>query len=294
MPSASPRALPKKIAETTSLKLEGFLMKRTLLHASVAVLALALAGTPAFAKDVKEKKADKGVAVVNGKSIPTNRADALMIAQLNQGQPDTEDLRRAVREELVRREVLAQEAQKKGLDKKAEVQAQMELARQGVLIGAYLQDYARQNPVTDDLLRKEYDSIRTALGDKEYRARHILVEKEDEAKAIIEKFKKGEKFEELAKQSKDPGSKERGGDLGWSNAASYVKPFADALTKLEKGQYTETPVKSDFGWHVILLEDSRALQAPDFESVKPQLAQRLQQQQVEAHILSLRAKAKVD
>jgi peptidyl-prolyl cis-trans isomerase C len=294
MPSASPRALPKKIAETTSLKLEGFLMKRTLLHASVAVLALALAGTPAFAKDVKEKKADKGVAVVNGKSIPTNRADALMIAQLNQGQPDTEDLRRAVREELVRREVLAQEAQKKGLDKKAEVQAQMELARQGVLIGAYLNDYVKTHPVTEDQIKKEYEDIKAKLGNKEYKARHILVEKEDEAKAIIARLKKGEKIEDLAKDSKDPGSRERGGDLGWANPASFVPPFSAAMTKLEKGKFTETPVKSDFGWHVIQLEDTRELKLPGIDEAKGQISQQLTQRMVQKHIDDLRAKAKVE
>lgn len=272
-------------------------MKRTLLHTSVAVLALALAGAPALAKDKKadaKPAAEKSVAVVNGKAVPASRAEVLATAQLNQGQPDSEDLRRAVREELVRREVLTQEAIKKGLDKKADVQAQVDLARQGVLIGAYLSDFVRSNPISDETVRKEYDTIRTALGDKEYRARHILVDKEEDAKAIIEKLKKGEKFEDLAKQSKDPGSKERGGDLGWANPASYVKPFADALTKLEKGKLTEAPVKSDFGWHVIQLDDTRELKAPEFDAVKPQITQRMQQQMIEQHMLELRAKAKVE
>lgn len=269
-------------------------MNRTLLHASVAALFLAVAAAPALAKD-KKPAADKNVvAVVNGKTIPVSRAEVLMAAQLAQGQPDSDELRGAVRDELLRRELLAQEAAKKGIDKKPEVQAQMDLARQGALVGAYLNEYVRANPVSDDLVRKEYDAIRAALGDKEYKARHILVEQEADAKAIIEKLARGEKFEELAKQSKDPGSKERGGDLGWANPGSYVKPFADAIVKLEKGKYTEAPVKSDFGWHVILLDDSRALAAPDFEAVKPQLARRMQQQVIENHLADLRAKAKVD
>ena len=261
-------------------------MNRRLLQASL--LAFTLAAAPAFAADAK------GYASVNGKAIPKVRADALIAGQMAQGQPDSEDLRKAVKEELIRREVLAQEAQKKGFDKKAEVQGQLDLARQGVLVGAYLNDYVRNHPVGDEAVKKEYEVIKKALGDKEYKARHVLVENEADAKSIIEKLGKGEKFEDLAKQSKDPGSKDRGGDLGWSNPASYVKPFAEAMVKLEKGKYTTAPVKSDFGWHVILLEDTRELKGPGLDEVKPQLVQRLQQQQLEKHIMELRAKAKVE
>jgi peptidyl-prolyl cis-trans isomerase C len=256
-----------------------------LLQASL--LALTLAAGSAMA-------ADKPYASVNGKAIPKARADALIAGQVAQGQPDSEDLRKAVKEELIRREVLSQEAQRKGIDKKPEVQGQVDLARQGVLVSAFLQDYVKTHPISDEAVKKEYEVIKQALGDKEYKARHVLVENEAEAKAIVEKLGKGEKFEDLAKQSKDPGSKDRGGDLGWSNPASYVKPFADALTKLEKGKYTTAPVKSDFGWHVILLEDVRELKAPALDEVKPQLLQRLQQQQVEKLIMDLRAKAKVE
>jgi peptidyl-prolyl cis-trans isomerase C len=263
-------------------------MKRSILHASL--LAITLAAAPAFAA----KEEPKGFASVNGKAIPKVRADALIAGQLAQGQRDSEDLRKAVKEELIRREVLAQEAQKKGIDKKPEVQGQLDLARQGVLVGAYLSDYVRNHPVTDEAIKKEYENIKKALGDKEYKARHVLVENEASALAIIEKLGKGEKFEDLAKQSKDPGSKDRGGDLGWSNPASYVKPFAEALVKLEKGKYTAAPVKSDFGWHVILLDDTRELKAPVLDEVKPQLMQRLQQQLVEKHIMDLRSKAKVE
>ncbi|MDK9725189.1 MAG: peptidylprolyl isomerase [Sterolibacteriaceae bacterium MAG5] len=268
-------------------------MKRSLLKASVAAFAIALSAAPAMAKD-KKPGADKGVAVVNGKTIPANRAEVLLTGQMAQGQPDSEELRNAVREELIRREILVQEAVRKGLDKKSEVVAQLDLTRQGVLIGAYLNDFVRTHPVSDEAIKKEYENIRAALGDKEYRARHVLVEKEDEAKAIVEKLKKGEKFEELAKQSKDPGSKERGGDLGWATPGSYVKPFAEAMAKLEKGKYTEAPVKSDFGWHVIQLDDVRDLKAPPLDEVKPQISQRMQQQMIEKHVMELRAKAKIE
>jgi peptidyl-prolyl cis-trans isomerase C len=255
-----------------------------------------VAVAPALAKDKAEKtEAASGViATVNGKAIPKSRADAMLAAQVAQGQADTEDLRKAIREELIRREVLAQEAQKKGLDKKPEIIGQMDLARQGVLLNAYMGEYVRSHPVSDEALKKEYETIRSQLGDKEYKARHILVDKEDDAKAIIDKLNKGEKFEDLAKQSKDPGSKERGGDLGWAAPTSYVKPFSDALVALQKGKYTTAPVKSDFGYHVILLEDSRDLKAPGFDEVKQQLSQRLQQQIIEKHIAELRSKVKVD
>jgi peptidyl-prolyl cis-trans isomerase C len=257
-----------------------------LLQASL--LAFALAAAPAFAADAK------GYASVNGKAIPKVRADALIAAQVAQGQPDSEDLRKAVKEELVRREVLAQEAQKKGVDKKSEIQGQLDLARQGVLVGAYLNDYVRSHPVSDEAVKKEYEVIKKALGDKEYKARHVLVENEADAKAIIEKLGKGEKFEDLAKQSKDPGSKDRGGDLDWNAPGGYVKPFADAMTKLAKGKYTEVPVQTQFGWHVILLEDVRDTKIPSLEEAKPQIAQALQQQQFTKTIQDLRAKAKVD
>jgi peptidyl-prolyl cis-trans isomerase C len=258
----------------------------TLLSASLLVLASAPATAAPTAKTA--------AITVNGKSIPQSRADTLLAAQVAQGQTDTPQLRNAVREELIRREALVQEAEKKGMEKKPEVQTQLAMTRQNVLIGAYLQDFVKSHPVTDEMIKNEYDSLSKTLGDKEYKARHILVDSEDEAKTVIDKLNKGEKFEDLAKQSKDPGSKERGGDLGWANQAAYVKPFSEAMTKLEKGKFTAAPVKSDFGWHVIQLDDVRDLKAPSLDEIKPQLTQRLQQQMVEKHILELRTKAKVE
>jgi len=218
----------------------------------------------------------------------------LMANQLAQGQARSPELEQAVREELVRREVLTQAAVAKGLDKKPDVQAQVALARQGVLIGAYLNDFARNVKIADEEVRKEYSTLTGALGDKEYKARHILVDQEAEARALIERLKKGERFEELAKASKDPGSRDKGGELGWANKASYVPPFAEAMVKLGKGKFTETPVQSNFGWHVIQLDDVRELKAPNFDDVRPQIVQRLRQMAVEKHILDLRAKAKVE
>ena len=233
------------------------------------------------------------VATVNGTAIPAAWADALIAEQKAQGAPDSEQLRKAVTEELVRREVLAQEAKKKGLDKQPQIAAQMDLARQAVLIRADLQDYVKSNPVTDADVKAEYEKIKNNLGDKEYKVRHILVDKEDDAKGIITKLQNGQKFDDLAKDSKDPGSKDKGGDLGWSNPGMFVKPFSEAMVKLDKGKFTPQPVKSDFGYHVILLEDVRPLKAPPFDEIKPQLQQRLQQQKVEKHMMELRAAATV-
>jgi peptidyl-prolyl cis-trans isomerase C len=274
-------------------------MKHSLHRAVFPVLVSSLLATTAIAQTAEKPAAKPAaggatIATVNGKAIPKGRGDALLAGQEAQGRGDSEEMRQAVKEELVRREILSQEAAKKGFDKKADVQNQMELARQGVLIGAYLNDYVRTHPVTAEQIQKEFDAIKARLGDKEYKVRHVLVETEAEGKAIIEKLAKGEKFDDLAKQSKDPGSKDRGGDLGWANRAAYVKPFSDAMVLLEKGKYTKTPIRSDFGWHVIQLDDTRDLKLPDFEEAKPQITQRLQQALVQRHIEELRAKAKVE
>jgi len=259
-------------------------LKPSSLAFAVAVaLALASAG-PAMAQNV---------ATVNGVAIPKARVDAIVKAQAAQGQPDSEQLRTAVRERLIELEVLAQEANKKGLAKNPDFQQQIELQRQQALANALVQDYIKANPVDDAAAKVEYDKIRTQAGDKEYKARHILVDKEDEAKDIVAKLKGGQKFEELAKVSKDPGSKDRGGDLDWNSPAAYVKPFSDALVKLQKGQYTMVPVQTQFGWHVILLEDVRPTKFPPFDDVKNELKQRIQQQNVAKYVGDLRSKAKV-
>jgi peptidyl-prolyl cis-trans isomerase C len=259
-------------------------MKRFPSHLAIALLASLLTHVAGAAGPV---------ATVNGVAIPEARVNVMLDEQRAQGGQDNPQLKDAVREELIRREVLGQEAVKKGLDKKQEIQAQMDLARQAVLIRAYIQDFMKSNPITDADLAKEYESIKGQMGTKEDKPRHVLVETEEEAKAIIAKLRAGEGFETLAKQSKDPGSKDNGGDLGWSNPGMFVKPFTDAMVKLEKGQYSATPVKTDFGYHVIQLDDIRDLKAPPLEEVKPQLQQRMQQQKIEQHVMELRTKAKV-
>ncbi len=252
--------------------------------ARLLVLLFATAALPALAQNL---------AVVNGKPIPSSRADVMIKQMATQGQQDSPQLRTMVKEELINREILIQEADKLGLGTSAEVKNQLELARQSIVIRALVADYVKKNPVKDADLKAEYDKFKAQAGDKEYHARHILVEKEDEAKAIIAKLKAGAKFEDLAKQSKDPGSAANGGDLDWASPASFVKPFSDAMVALQKGQITETPVKTQFGYHVIKLEDVRAAKVPAFEEVKPQIAEQLQQQKLQAYQQELRKKAKI-
>ena len=256
------------------------------------ILAIALS-IPGLAS-AQAGAAGAKIATVNGVAIPKSRVDAIVQAQEAQGQKDTPELRNAIRERLVTLEAVAQEAERKGLGKSAESVAQLALARTNILVQAYRNDYLKHHPVSDDALKAEYEKIKTQMGDKEYKARHILVETESEAKDIIAKLKKGEKFEELAKLSKDAGSKEHGGDLDWNLPSGFVKPFSDAMVKLEKGKYTETPVQSQFGWHVIELEDVRPAKFPDFEQVKPKLVQRMQEAGFEKAVNELRAKAKVE
>jgi peptidyl-prolyl cis-trans isomerase C len=252
---------------------------------TAAIACSAAVATAALAQNVK----------VNGKEIPQSRIDAAVKGRIAQGQPDTPQLRDSVKETLINQEIISQEAVKRGLDKNPEVAARIDISKQDTLVNAYVQDYLRRNPVTEESLRKEYDRIKAQLGSKEYKARHVLVENEEEAKDIIARVKKGASFEKLAvEKSKDPGSKEDGGALDWSVPTSYVKPFGDALAKLKKGQMTDAPVKSEFGWHVIRLDDERALKVPSYEEVKPNLQRGMQQQSLQKAVTELRAKAKIE
>lgn len=236
------------------------------------------------------------IATVNGVAIPQSKLDLMVKARAAQGQPDTPELRNSLKEELVTREIIAQAAAKKGLDNNPEIKTQFDLLRQSILINAYLEDYAKAHPVNDETMRQEYEKVKTVQGDvKEYKARHILVETEKEANDIIAQLKKGGSFEKLASEkSKDPGSKAKGGDLDWSTTGNYVGPFGDALKELKKGEITKTPVQTQFGYHVIKLEDERPYKFPAFEEVKPQLQQGMQQQQREKAINELRTSAKVE
>jgi len=235
----------------------------------------------------------QNLAMVNGKPIPTSRVDAMVKQAAAQGQKDGPELRQMIKEELINREILIQEADKLNLSNSADVKTQMDLARQQILIGSLVKDYIRKHPVSDAEIKTEYDRFKAQTGDKEYKARHILVEKEEDAKAIIAKLKGGAKFEELAKQSKDTGSAANGGDLDWATPASFVKEFSTAMVALKNGQVTDTPVKTQFGFHVIRLDESRAAKVPALDEVKGQISEALQQKKLQAYQAELRTKAKI-
>ncbi len=258
-------------------------MKRSLL--ALTAVALLAAAPWAMAQNV---------AIVNGKAVPLTRVEALAQQVAAAGRPVDDQVREQLREEVILREIFMQEAQKRGIGATDEFKTQMELARQTIMIRTLFADYQKKNPITDAAIQAEYDKFVAANGGKEYRARHVLVETEDEAKAIIKSIQGGAKFEDIAKkQSKDPGSGANGGDLDWAAAASYVTEFSEAMVKLEKGQMTSAPVKSQFGWHVIRVDDVRQAQLPKLEDIKPQVLQQMQQQQLSDYQRSLREKAKI-
>ncbi|MCX8099489.1 MAG: peptidylprolyl isomerase, partial [Casimicrobiaceae bacterium] len=260
-----------------------------LVAATVATTVAAQASAPAPARRPAPTAAPPATAAAapatksaEDELVSKAQFDLILQERLAQGHPDSPELRAALREELLNRELIVRAAKAKNLDKEALVRTQMQAASETVLIRAYLSEFFRSNPIPEEALRKEYETIRAGLGDKEYRARHILVEKREEAEAVIKQLQAGANFAEIAKaQSKDPGSRENGGDLDWAVPSNYVKPFADAMVALQKGKFTPQPVQTPFGYHVILLEDVRPAQIPAFEEVRAQLTQRLQQQALE-------------
>ena len=260
-------------------------MKKQLFLATAAAL-MAFGAQTAIAQNI---------AIVNGKAVPKARLDALAQQVAKSGRPVTPEVQQQMRDAVITREIFAQEAEKLGLMGSDDYKNQIEIARQTVLITVLIDDFKKKNAVTDAELKTEYDKFAAANGGKEYKARHILVEKEADAKAIIASIKKGGKFEEIAKkQSKDPGSGANGGDLDWANPSSYVAEFTEAMLKLTKGQMTDNPVKTQFGFHIIRVDDIRTAQLPAFEELKPQISQQLDQQRLGAYQQALREKAKVE
>ena len=275
-------------------------MKSTLV--AVAVMAAlctggAFAQAPATPKSAPKAAAAPAKAAAQApaaseKTLYTqSEYDLVLKDQLAHGQKDTPELRNTLKEKLNTLLLLSGEAKKEGLDKTPDVKTQIDVNSQNVLANAYITDWVKKNPVPDADLHKEYDRIKSQIGDKEYKVRHILVKTEDEAKEIITELQKGAKFDELAKaRSEDPGSKEKGGDLDWNAPANFVKPFGDAMKATPKGKFTPQPIQTQFGWHVIEVDDIRDAKVPTFEEVKGQLEERMKQEWVQRHIAELRAK----
>ncbi len=251
----------------------------------VAGIVLASAGAVAAAQNL---------AIVNGKALPKSLADEMTQALVAQGRPDTPELRQAVREQLIARELFIQEAERRGLTRSDDVRQQLENARRDILIRALIRAELTGKEISDADVKAEYERFVKLQGGKEYRARHVLVETEAEAKSIIEDLKKGTAFEELAKRSKDPGSAQSGGDLDWNAPGAFVKEFSDAMVALAKGKFSDTPVKTQFGYHVIRLDDVRDTTPPPFDQVQQQVRQELERRRIQELQQALRAKAKIE
>lgn len=261
-------------------------MKKQVLIASALFSLLSLGSTAALAQNI---------AIVNGKAVPKARMDSLSLQLQSTGRPITPEVQEQMRQHLIALEVFTQEADKLGLSSSDEFKAQMELARQTVLANQLIKEFEKKNAITDELLKAEYDKFAAANGGKEIKARHILVDKEADATAIIASLKKGAKFEDIAKKrSKDTGSGSKGGDLDWANPSSYVPEFSAALQALKKGQLTDKAVKTQFGFHIIRVDDVRDIKLPTFDEVKPQIADQMKQDKRGTYQRDLLGKAKVE
>ena len=261
-------------------------MKKQVLIASALLSLLSLGSTAALAQNI---------AIVNGKAVPKARMDSLSLQFQSTGRPITPEVQEQMRQHLIALEVFTQEADKLGLSSSDEFKAQMELARQTVLANQLIKEFEKKNAITDELLKAEYDKFAAANGGKEIKARHILVDKEADATAIIASVKKGAKFEDIAKKrSKDTGSGSKGGDLDWANPSSYVPEFSAALQALKKGQLTDKAVKTQFGFHIIRVDDVRDIKLPTFDEVKPQIADQMKQDKRGTYQRDLLGKAKVE
>lgn len=261
---------------------------------AIAPLAQAQTATPPAAAPAAD--AAKPLAVVNGKEIPALYGELVKREMLSQGQPDSPQLDARVRDSVINLELLSRAAMEKGLDKDPRLTAAMDIRRKDQLAKVYLEDYVKTHPVTDAEIQDVYDKAKAeAANDTEYRARHILVKTEAEAKKIIADLAKKAKFEDLAKKySKDAGSAKNGGELDWADPAAFVKEFSAALTGLKKGEYTKTPVKTQFGWHVIRLDDTRKAQIPTLEAVRGDIVKQIQQKRVRDAVSEVRAGAKIE
>lgn len=276
-------------------------MKKSILVLALLLPSLAFAQLPTkdaakeAAKTPAKPAATGPVATVNGVQIPRNRLDIVLRQQTARGAQDNEQVRAQVREALINNELLIQEANRSGLAKKPEVQQQLDLVRQEVIANAVVAEYIRTHPISDADVQKEYERAKSQTGDREYKARHVLVATEDEAKSVLAEIRKGGKFDDVAqKRSLDEGTRPKGGDLDWNVPSNFDKAFADALVKLEKGKMTDAPVRSRFGFHIIQLDDVRPVNFPPLSQVNQQIQQRLVGQKVDGLLRELRGKAKIE
>jgi peptidyl-prolyl cis-trans isomerase C len=265
-------------------------------NAIKAIIVTAWIGAAATAMPPQTMQADESfksdiIATVNGIMIPKLRVDVIVKAQKES--PDSEQLRKTIRDRLIEVEILAQEAVKEGLDKNPELQAQRENQQAQLLALAYAQQYIRNHPVSDTDLKAEYNRLSTNNQNKEYRVRHFMTIKEDDAKAIIVKLNNGATFDELASNSLASGIRSSG-ELGWNTPSSFIKPYADAIAKIEKGKYTKTPVQTSFGWFVIQVDDIRQAKLPELDMTKDLIKQQIEAKKIQMMVDELRKKSKIE
>ena len=283
-------------------------MQSVKLHALIPLLAMSIvASTAGYAAEAKPESKSKNVAVVNGIGIPQSRLDFVAKSQLaqsqgqqQQGQPpiqDTPEFRENLREILITREILYQEAIKRKLDRNPDYQTQLDLAKQQIILAVLVEDMSKKLNPTEADLRKEYERVKTERGadmGKQYKSRHILLKDEAVAKQIIADLDAGGDFAAMAKEkSEDTGTRDAGGELDWSEAEGYVQPFGEAIKALKKGERTKEAVKTNFGFHIIELQDVRPITFPEFDQVKPQIQQQLATKLRDDFIADLRTKAKI-
>lgn len=260
----------------------------------VTTMLLLGLGAPVMAAGVSEATPAAVVATVNGSDI-TEEMLQIFGAQMSRNPGAQPVSREDTLDQLINIELVTQDAEKHNIDKRPNIVKQLEWQRRSLLVGVSMREYISTHPVSDAELKKIYDERMKNHDGKEYKAQHILVDGEDTAKAIIAELGKGGDFAKLAKEkSKDPSGKQNGGDLGWFGADQMVKPFSEAVAKMKKGETTKKPVKTQFGWHVIRLEDTRKVEPPSFDSVKEQLQMQAQNQRIEKYIADLRKGAKID
>ncbi len=268
---------------------------RIVLASVISLLVLSACNSDQQAKPATPAAKEAVEATVNGIAISKSRVDLIAKQSADAGQPDSPDVRKSIIDQLIVQTLVVDEAIKKGLDKSQEVREQIDLMRQSALADAYVQDFIKTNSVSDEMLKTEYERFKGTIGD-EYRARHILVKTDAEARAIIAELQKDPaSFAKLAQEkSSDTASKAKGGDLGWFDPRRMAPEFGAAVKALEKGKITEEPVVTSFGYHVILLEDSRPIEPPALEGIKTGLTQQIQQQNLMKHLDDLKAKAKIE
>jgi peptidyl-prolyl cis-trans isomerase C len=263
---------------------------------AAALLAACGKSQQAMVPAVTDKPVPAPVAIVDGTSLSRAEYDIYVKQLLRDKSPTdlTVEQRNQILDEFINMQLISAQALKEGLDKDPDAVAQLDVLRLRILAEAGSQKFLKGKEPTDAELHAEYDTAIAGMDKTEYHARHILVPTKEQAEQLIKKIKAGAKFEDVAKAESTDNSKASGGDLGWFTLARMVKPFGDAVKGLKKGEITSEPVQTQYGWHIIKLEDTRDVTPPPFDQVKPQLVNRVMQKKLQAYVEELKKNAKIE